>query len=116
MPVRSPWRSRIAAVSRAVEVLPFVPRMWIEPKRRSGEPSAVIMRRIFSSPKRMPNSSSERRWRSACASLQRPTPAGAARAEGPPRRGRAVPASFPPRSAFGMDVRRAAYASGCLRR
>jgi hypothetical protein len=28
---------------------------------RSGEPSAVIIRRILSSPKRIPNSSSERR-------------------------------------------------------
>ena len=61
MPVRSPWRSRIAAIIRVVEDFPFVPTTWMLAKRRSGEPSAVIMRRIRSRPKRMPNSSSERR-------------------------------------------------------
>ena len=52
---------RIAAVMRVVEVLPFVPSTWIASKRRSGEPSTVIIRRIRSKPKRIPNSSSERR-------------------------------------------------------
>ena len=61
MPVRSPWRSRIAAIIRVVEDFPFVPTTWMLAKRRSGEPSAVIMRRILSRPKRIPNSSSERR-------------------------------------------------------
>ena len=51
---------------RVVEDLPLVPTTWIASKRRCGEPSAVIIRRIRSRPKRMPNSSSERRWRSAC--------------------------------------------------
>ncbi len=46
---------------RVVEDFPFVPTTWIVAKRRCGEPSAVIMRRILSSPKRIPNSSSERR-------------------------------------------------------
>ena len=52
--------ARIAAVIRVVEDLPLVPSTWIVSKRRSGEPSTVIMRRIRSSPKRIPNSSSER--------------------------------------------------------
>ena len=46
---------------RVVEDFPFVPRTWMLAKRRWGEPSAVIIRRIRSSPKRIPNSSSERR-------------------------------------------------------
>ena len=46
---------------RVVEDFPFVPTTWITSKRLCGEPSAVISRRIRSSPKRMPNSSSERR-------------------------------------------------------
>ena len=56
---------------RVVEDLPLVPTTWTERKRRCGEPSTVIMRRIRSRPKRMPNSSSERRWRSARSPLQR---------------------------------------------
>ena len=36
----------------------------------AGEPSAVIIRRIRSRPKRMPNSSSDRSWRSARSSVQ----------------------------------------------
>src|SRR5450755_3178390 len=56
---------------RVVEDLPLVPSTWMLWKLRSGEPSAVIMRRIRARPKRMPNSSSECSWRSACASLQR---------------------------------------------
>jgi DNA-directed RNA polymerase specialized sigma24 family protein len=51
----------IAAAMRVVEDLPLVPSTWIVGKARSGEPSAVIMRRIRSRPKRIPNSSSERR-------------------------------------------------------
>ena len=46
---------------RVVEDFPLVPTTWIDAKRRSGEPSTVIIRRIRSSPKRIPNSSSERR-------------------------------------------------------
>ena len=46
---------------RVVEVLPFVPTTWIVSNRRSGEPSTVIIRRMRSRPKRIPNSSSERR-------------------------------------------------------
>ena len=46
---------------RVVEDLPLVPSTWIVSKRCWGEPSAVIIRRIRSSPKRIPNSSSERR-------------------------------------------------------
>ena len=52
---------RIAAVMRAVEDLPFVPTTCTVAKRSCGESSAVISRRIRSSPKRMPKSSSERR-------------------------------------------------------
>ena len=70
MPVLRPWRSRIAAAIRVVEDLPFVPSTWIASKRCSGEPSTVIIRRILSRPKRIPNSSSERSLRSACASVQ----------------------------------------------
>jgi hypothetical protein len=46
---------------RVVEVFPFVPTMWIASKLCSGEPKTVIIRRILSSPKRIPNNSSERR-------------------------------------------------------
>src|SRR6476659_859363 len=59
---------------RVVEDLPLVPRTWIASKLRSGEPSAVIMRRIRSRPKRMPNSSSERSARSASASVNAEEP------------------------------------------
>ena len=68
--MRSPWRSRIAAIMRVVEVFPLVPTTCTVRKRRCGEPSTVIMRRIRSRPKRIPNSSSERRWRSARSPLQ----------------------------------------------
>ena len=50
---------------RVVEDLPLVPSTWIASKRRSGDPSAVIIRRILSRPKRIPNSSSERSLLSA---------------------------------------------------
>src|SRR5438034_6666490 len=53
---------------RVVDDLPFVPSTWTDGKLRSGEPRAVIIRRIRSRPKRMPNSSSERSARSASAS------------------------------------------------
>ncbi len=56
---------RIAAIMRVVEDLPFVPSTWIVSKRRCGEPSTVIIRRMRSRPKRIPNSSSERRCASA---------------------------------------------------
>ncbi len=36
--MRSPWRSRIAAIMRVVEVLPLVPTTCTERKRRCGEP------------------------------------------------------------------------------
>ena len=52
---------RIAAIIRTVEDLPFVPTTWIESNCRSGCSSAVISRRIRSSPNRIPNSSSESR-------------------------------------------------------
>ena len=61
VPVRIPWRSRIALVMRAVDDLSFVPTTWIERKRSCGELSAVMSRRIRSSPNRMPNSSSPSR-------------------------------------------------------
>ena len=51
---------RIAAVMRVVEDLPLVPNTWTASKRRSGDPRTVIIRRILSRPKRIPNSSSER--------------------------------------------------------
>ena len=46
---------------RTVEDLPFEPTTWIDAKRSCGESSAVISRRMRSSPKRMPNISSESR-------------------------------------------------------
>ena len=55
---------------RTVEDLPFVPTTWIGAKRSCGRPSAVSSRRMRSSPKRMPNSSSESRCSSAC--VERP--------------------------------------------
>src|SRR5690348_8180928 len=59
----------MAAAMRVVEDLPLVPSTWIASKPRSGDSSAVIMRRIRSRPKRIPNSSSERSARSASASV-----------------------------------------------
>ena len=46
---------------REVEDLPFVPTTCTVAKRSCGESSAVISRRMRSSPNRMPNSSSESR-------------------------------------------------------
>ena len=46
---------------RTVEDLPFVPTTWMDSKRRCGDPIAVINRCMRSSPKRIPNSSRERR-------------------------------------------------------
>ncbi len=64
-PVRTPCASSSAAVMRTVELLPFVPTTWIALKRSCGVPSAVSSRRMRSSPKRMPNSSSPSRCSSA---------------------------------------------------
>ncbi len=46
---------------REVDDLPFDPTTWIERKDSWGEPSEVIRRRMRSSPKRIPNISSESR-------------------------------------------------------
>ena len=54
-------RSGSRRSSATVEDLPFVPTTWIDSNRRSGWPSAVISRRMRSSPNRIPNSSSESR-------------------------------------------------------
>ena len=66
-------------VMRAVDDLPLVPTTWIARKRSCGLPSTVSSRRMRSSPKRMPNSSSESRWASASSRRQvltgRPAPA-----------------------------------------
>ena len=56
---------------RTVEDLPFVPTTWTAWKRSCGEPSTVSSRRMRSSPKRMPNSSSESRCSSARPSVPR---------------------------------------------
>src|SRR6188472_3858153 len=69
-PVRMPWASRIAAAMRTVELLPLVPTTWIERNACCGLPRAVSRRRIRSSPNFMPKSSTERRWSSACSSVQ----------------------------------------------
>src|SRR6188472_571713 len=69
-PVRMPWASRIAAAIRTVELLPLVPTTWIERNACCGLPRAVSRRRIRSSPNFMPKSSTERRWSSACSSVQ----------------------------------------------
>ena len=61
MPVRAPVRSSSAAIMRVVDDLPFEPTTWIEENCSCGEPSAVINRRMRSSPNRMPNISSEAR-------------------------------------------------------
>ena len=63
--MRSPWPSSSAAIIRVVDDLPFDPVTWIARKRSCGDPSAVIRRRIRSSPKRIPNISSESRYSSA---------------------------------------------------
>src|SRR6266516_6615441 len=56
-----------------VEDLPLVPTTWIDSKLRCGEPRRSIRARILCSPKRMPNSSSERRCASARFSVQEAT-------------------------------------------
>ena len=68
-PERTPWWCSSAAIIRTVEDLPFVPTTWIARKASLGAPSAVMSRRMRSSPKRMPNSSSESSHRSASAAL-----------------------------------------------
>src|SRR4051794_39511855 len=94
MPVRSPWRSRIAATMRVVDDLPLVPTTWIDAKRRWGMPRTVISLCMRSRPKRMPNSSRPSRYSSAWRAFIRPgAPArpGTRRASGArprPRRGR----------------------------
>ena len=51
-PARDMYPRLVAAVIRVVEDLPFVPTTWIERKRSCGESSAVMSRRIRSSPRR----------------------------------------------------------------
>src|SRR3954451_3115294 len=60
----------MAAPMRTVELLPLVPTTWMDRKRVCGEPRTVSSRRMRSRPKRMPNSSSDSRWSSACSSVQ----------------------------------------------
>ena len=84
-PVRTPCASSSAAVNRTVDDLPFVPTTWTARKRSCGEPSAVSSRRMRSNPKRIPNSSSERRCSSArprshAFMKARPAPCAASRA------------------------------------
>ena len=59
-----------------------MPTTWIERNCRSGWPSAVISRRMRSRPNRIPNSSSDSRYRSASSPVitARPAPRGVARA------------------------------------
>lgn len=45
-PVRRPWARTMLSVIRAVEVLPFVPVMWMTGYARCGSPSSSTARRV----------------------------------------------------------------------